>query len=57
MPTNTNALAALAALQDNKTNVLGVTMGKHVVEPGLYIPKSGTIFNASLSHLSQIYRN
>ncbi|KAH0595048.1 hypothetical protein MHUMG1_07347 [Metarhizium humberi] len=40
MPSNTNAMGALAAVQNDKSKILGVRMGRHTVEPGLHIPKA-----------------
>lgn len=43
MPSNQNAFAALTSLRDNKLTVLGVTVGKHTIEPGMHVPKAGTL--------------
>lgn len=45
MPSNTNAMGALAAVQNDKSKILGVRMGRHTVEPGLHIPKTGTKYH------------
>lgn len=42
MPTSKSANAALSLIKDDKSKVLGLTVGKHAnVQPGDYIPKAG----------------
>lgn len=47
MPSNKSATAALSAIETDKSKILGVKVGKHVVEPGLFIPRAGTLFYTS----------
>lgn len=47
MPSNKNAIAALSAIDTDKAKILGVKVGKHIVAPGQFIPKSGTLFYIS----------
>lgn len=41
MPSNEGVKGALAMMEKDKSKILGLTIGKHVVEPGLYVPKAG----------------
>ncbi|CAM1508827.1 Fc.00g025660.m01.CDS01 [Cosmosporella sp. VM-42] len=40
MPSNESIQVGLTSIEKDKSKVLGVTIGKHTVEPGLYIPKA-----------------
>lgn len=54
MPSNESVKAGLALIENDKSKVLGVTTGKHVVEPGLYIPRAGKECSVHPSHTYQL---
>ena len=47
MPSNKSATAALSAIETDKSKILGVKVGKHNVEPGLFIPRAGRFYSIS----------
>ncbi|KJZ77692.1 hypothetical protein HIM_02869 [Hirsutella minnesotensis 3608] len=40
MPSNKSVQTGLALIEGDKSKVLGLTVGKHTVEPGQYIPRA-----------------
>jgi len=40
-PANASVKRNLALIESDPSKVLGVTVGKHTVTPGLYIPRAG----------------
>ncbi|KAI2618009.1 putative protease inhibitor [Hypomontagnella submonticulosa] len=53
MPTSKSANAALSLIKDDKSKVLGLTVGKHAnVQPGDYIPKADATSEPELSFAS-----
>ena len=45
MPSNESVKKALALIEgeNGKSKVLGLKVGKHIVEPGQYAPKAGKV--------------
>lgn len=41
MPANETVKNGLALIEGDKSKVLGLKVGKHTVEPGVYIPRAG----------------
>lgn len=52
MPSNESVKSGLAVAED-KSKVLGLSVGKHTVEPGLYIPRAGTHSDVKRIHSSK----
>jgi hypothetical protein len=45
MPSSESMERALALIDNDKSKVLGVAVGKHDIEPGQYVPKAGWLLN------------
>lgn len=45
MSTNESVEKALSLIEGDKSKVLGLNVGGHIVEPGQYIPKAGNTYD------------
>ncbi|KAI1470556.1 putative protease inhibitor [Daldinia caldariorum] len=53
MPTNNSVKAALSLIENDKSKILGLSVGKHVnIEPGLHIPKADAQSEPEISFAS-----